>query len=140
MSSEASYCDTEAIIEVGSTTWGSEADYDENGELICVCCPKPKVESPSMNAIDYVPMEDNFDEPTLDERVWLYEEEREARHCLYSKWCLEAMIELASYGLHTDEEGRSAFRKLPDYSIVTATVNDLIARGFQGSGEPPRML
>ena len=101
--SEASYCDgDEAIIEVGSTTWRSEADYDENGDLLCICCPKPEDVSPSINALDFIPMDDVLDEPTLDERVRLYEEEREARHVLYSKWCLEAMIELASYSLHTD--------------------------------------
>ena len=130
----------EATIEVGSTTWKSEGDYDEYGEPLCVCCPGPEADPSPMNPMDFIPMDEPVDEPSLDDRIRLYEEEREARHIVYAKWCLDAFIELASYSLHTDEEGRSAFRRLPNYEIVTATVNDLIARDFQGTGEPPRML
>ena len=79
------------------------------------------------------------DPPTLEDSVRFYEAERSARHDLYAKWCFECMVRLASLSLHTDDDGRAAFVRLPDYSIVTATVNDLIARGFQGSGEPPQM-
>ena len=102
MSSEASYCDADAVIEVGSCTWGREADYDSDGDLICVCCPRSEVLSTAeaMATLD--------DPPTLEDRVRHYEAERSARHDLYAKWCLEAMIRLASYSLHTDDEGRAA--------------------------------
>ena len=138
----------EAVIEVGSTSWKSEGDYDEYGEPICICCPGP-VEaidspapspSPSPDNPEWIPMDEPYVEPSLDDRIRLYEEEREARHIVYSKWCLEAFIELASYSLHTDEAGRAAFRRHPNYEIVAATVNGVLARDFQGSGDPPRML
>ena len=131
MSSEGSYGSNEAVIDVGSCRWGSEADYNSEGEMICVCCPP---QDPILLAEATVD-----DAPTLEDSVRFYEAERSARHDLYAKWCFEAMIRLVSLTLHTDDDGRAAFVLLPDYGVVTATVNDLIARGFQGTGEPPKM-
>ena len=128
MSSDES---NEAVIDMGSCRWNSEADYDSDGELLCVCCPPQEPTLPVDTSVD--------DEPTLEDSVRWYEAERSARHDLYAKWCFEAMIRLASLTLHTDDDGRAAFVLLPDYALVTACVNDLIARGFQGTGEPPKM-
>ena len=138
----------DVVIEVGSTSWKSEGNYDEYGEPICICCPGPEegldspAPSPSPSPVhpEWIPLDEAYVEPSLDDRIRLYESEREARHIVYSKWCLEAFIELASYSLHTDEAGRAAFRRLPNYEIVAATVNGVLARDYQGTGDPPRML
>ena len=133
MSSEDSYGSTDAVIDVDSCTWGSEADYDSDGEKICVCCP-PEDAISTAEALATVD-----DPPTLEDSVRWYEAERSARHELYAMWCLDARVRLASLSLYTDDNGRAAFVRLPDYSVVTATVNDLIARGYQGAGQPPQM-
>ena len=138
----------DVVIEVGSTSWKSEGNYDEYGEPICICCPGPEeglgspAPSPSPSPVhpEWITQDEPYVEPSLDDRIRLYEAEREARQIVYSKWCLEAFITLASYSLHTDEAGRAAFCRLPNYEIVAATVNGVLARDYQGTGDPPRML
>ena len=146
--STVNLADEDNVIEVGSMTWKSEDNYDEHGEPICICCPGPleghvspvPSESPPPIQPEWIALDDCYEEPTLDERVRLYESEREARHIVYAKWCLEAWINLASYSLHTDEAGREAFRRLPNYEIVGCYVNEVLARDYKGTGLPPRML
>ena len=79
------------------------------------------------------------EEPTLVDAVRMFEREREARRNVYAHFCFDAMLKLASISLNTDDDGRAAFLLYPDYGVVTATVNDLIAHGYQGPGEPPKM-
>ena len=148
MSSANIVVNEDNVIDVGSMTWKSEADYDSDGEPICICGPGPvegpaspvPSESPPPIQPQWVALDDCYMEPTLDQRVRVYEAEREARHCLYAKWCLEAWINLASYSLHTDEAGREAFRRLPNWEIVECYVNEALARDYRGTGLPPRMV
>ena len=147
MSSANSVVDEDNVIDIGSISWKSEAEYDSDGEPICICGPGPvkgpaslaPSESPPIQP-EWIPLDKDWIEPTLDQKVREYEAEREARYCLYSKWCLEAWVNLASYSLHTDEAGREAFRHLPNWEIVEALVNQALASNYRGPGLPPRML
>ena len=40
--STIAFLDENYVIEVGSTTWKSEGNYDDNGEPLCICCPRPE--------------------------------------------------------------------------------------------------
>ena len=140
------FAEEDDVIEVGSTTWDSEDEYDEYGEPKCICCPsEPEEEAESPTSSDDespspVPVDDVIEELTLSDRVLIYEAEREKRHTEYAKWCLEAWINLASYSLNTDEAGREAFRRLPNWEIVSCYVNEALAREYSGTGKPPRMM
>ena len=140
--------DEDNLIEVGAMSWKSEDDYDSDGEPICICGPAFSVEGPATRAPsesppiqpEWIPLDKAWVEPSLDQRVRVYEAERDARYELYSKWCLEAWVNLASYSLHTDEAGREAFRHLPNWEIVEALVNQALASNYIGPGLPPRVF
>ena len=132
----------------GPTTLGS-SESPAPVKPLFICGPAYSVEGPAILASSespaplqpqWIPLDEGYEETSLDERVREYEAERDARLKLYSKWCLEAWVNVASYSLHTDEAGREAFRLLPNWGIVETLVNTALASNYRGPGLPPRMM
>ena len=104
-------------------------------------------ESPVPIQPQWVPLDEGNEDTSVDDfyhdyyqRIREFEAERDARTRLYSKWCLEAWVTVASYSLNTDEAGREAFRLQPNWPLVETLANAALASFYRGPGDPPRIF
>ena len=148
-------CGTGSGEGEGPTTLGS-TESPAPVKPLFICGPAYSVadpdilassESPAPIQPQWVPLDEGHEETSLDDfyydyfqRVREYEAERDARVKLYSKWCLEAWVNVASNSLDTDEAGREAFRLLPNWPIVETLANAALASYYRGPGDPPRIF
>ena len=114
-------------------------DHQAAGPSVVNCEASPLLEliKPEWIAIDD---EDDDDVDDLDSRILYIEREEAARVTMYEKWCLQAWLTLASHTLHTDEAGRDAFCRRPNWGLLETIINSALAKSYTGPGKPPRLI
>ena len=97
---------------------------------------------PQWVVLDEGPVENSIEEFYQEyyRRAREIENEREARTLLYSRWSLESWVEVASWSLGTNDEGRHAFRLRPNWNIVEQIANAALATFYRGPGDPPKIF
>ena len=118
----------------------SEADHQAAGPS-----GVPSEASPILEVIkpEWLPIkveEDDDSEDDLDSRVLYIEKEEAARVKMYEGFCLQAWLSLASHTLHTDESGRDAFIRRPNWGLLENVINSALAKAYTGPGKAPTLV
>ena len=101
--------------------------------------------SPILEVIipDWLPVgveEDEESEDDLDSRVLYIEREEAARVSMYEKWILQSWLTVASHSLHTDQAGRDAFIRRPNWGLLENIINSALAKAYTGPGKAPTLV
>ena len=120
-------------------------------EPLVVCEPDQQTAGPSVVIFEAAPplesinprwiaTDDEDEDDDLDSRVLYIEKEEAARVTMYEGFCLQAWLTLASHTLHTDEAGRDAFIRRPNWGLLETIINSALAKAYTGPGKPPRLV
>ena len=114
-------------------------DRQAAGPSVVICEASPMLE---LIKPEWIPIEveDGDDIGDLDSSILYIEKEEAARFAMYERFCLQAWLTIASHSLHTDESGREAYCKRPNWDVLETVVNSALAKSFTGTGEPPRLV